>query len=126
MKKLLALLLIVSGCRMPGSKSGLTIINRSGHIVSVQTSAQYPDTSIQDSRPFGSIAPNGEFQITNKTDWAEIADASPGRKLIVFFFDDDTLHAYDWAVIRSAYKTLKRMELTSTDIRRNGYSVVFE
>jgi hypothetical protein len=45
--------------------------------------------------------------------------------LSVFFFDPDTLSAYNWEIIRNEYKILIRYDLSHEDLKRTNWIIYY-
>ena len=123
MKRLLYFLLIsllIAACDYFGHPIDLCISNRSSNKIYFYVSNKYPDTSLPLKGTYvKSIQPNKGYCFDNifhkpypnlrKTD-----------KILIFFFDADTIEYYHWDVIRENYKILAKRVYSWDDIINKG------
>jgi len=90
-------------------------------------SKQYPDTSIPDNYNGLATVPAGmRTPQSFRTDsWDKVFSQFPSDTISVFIISSDTLAAYNWQAIRSAYKIIKRYDLSRQDLERMSYEIIY-
>ena len=128
MKKVLLFLLIIlliASCDFFGHPADLCIVNRSSSKIYFYVSNKFPDTSLPlTSNYVKPIPPNDGYCFENFKR-KPYPDLGKMDKIIIFFFDADTIEYYKWDVIREDYKILERRMLTKQDIINNNWDIVY-
>lgn len=90
----------------------IDVINMASFSIYSGLSYRYPDTSV-DINELRSI--NGKDSVTyeSKKAWEEKIESIPGKKLIIFIFNRDTVEKYGWEKVKADYRIEKRFELTA-------------
>jgi hypothetical protein len=84
----------------------------------------YPDTTLPANKPLlQQIAPNEHGDILSSNKWADVMNSIPSDTLSIYVFDPDTINAYDWSIIKSDYKVLKRYDLSVHDLEETKWVV---
>ncbi|MDL2224545.1 hypothetical protein LJB92_04445 [Bacteroidales bacterium OttesenSCG-928-M06] len=133
MKKtfLLGSLLLFSQCINDHLSRGFDLYNNSGKPISYYMPRvryiSYPDTTL----PLKSPNPymfNKEWHFSfgdigyHENDFFEGMETDT---ISIFFFDPDTLAAYDWSIIRNEYKILVRYDLSHSDLRYLEWEIYY-
>jgi hypothetical protein len=117
--------------RFGESKYPLNIINGSNHTIAYYVAAggiehKYPDTAlISDKFEMGTIPSGASDSWHSSVPFDRLFQLLPTDTLSIYLFHPDTLAKYDWNVIRSEYKVLKRFDVSLDDLKRNHYKVTY-
>lgn len=90
--------------------------------------ALYPDTVISDfEERLGMIESNEKARIAGgSATWESIYEVSvPNDTISIFIFHPDTLALYDWEIIRTGYKALRRYDLSLQDLNQLNFIVPY-
>lgn len=131
-----------STCRknIPGCHPYITLKNNSQIFISGQNQFDYPDTSVSQRNIFlgydsatKKIKSGDDYSFS----WGQgscfeaLFSGGGAHELLIsdtlnlFIFCYDTLVKYDWDVIRSKYKILKRYDLSLEDLKRLNWIVTY-
>jgi hypothetical protein len=130
------ILALISVCgfacvRFADSKYPLEIINSSSHTIAFYVAAsamehKYPDTALISKKfEMGKIQPGDSSSWHSSIPFDRLFQELPTDTLSIYLFHPDTLAKYDWNVIRSEYKVLRRFDVSLDDLKRNGYKVTY-
>jgi hypothetical protein len=135
MKPYLILMLIsVSGftcVKLGETKYPLYIINGSSHTIAFYIAAvgiehKYPDTALISNKfEMGTIRSGGSTLWHSSVPFDRLFELLPTDTLSIYLFHPDTLAKYDWSVIRSEYKVLKRFDVSLDELKRNDFKVTY-
>jgi hypothetical protein len=136
MKPYLILMLIsVSGftcVRFGETKYPLYIINSSSHTIAFYVAAvgiehKYPDTALISNKfEMGTIRSGDSTSWHSSVPFDRLFELLPTDTLSIYLFHPDTLAKYDWRVIRSEYKVLKRFDVSLDELKRNDFKVTYQ
>jgi len=86
----------------------------------------YPDTILTTSKPsLLSVAPNDYNYLDNGKKWEKINEELPEKKLIIYFFNSDTINFYDWTQIKEGNKVMKRMDLSVEELENMNWTITY-
>ena len=104
----------------------IKIENNSPHWIAFIDSRLYPDTLLPITKPFyGASRPNDFAYIDSKADWPDVFTKLPKDTLSIFILNSDTVITYNWDIIRSQYKILKRYDLSLQDLKNRNFVVTY-
>ena len=131
-----SILVLISLCgfaceRFGDRKYPLYIINDSNHTIAYYVAAvgiehKYPDTALVSNKfEMGTIPPGGSTIWDSSVPFDRFFQLLPSDTLSIYLFHPDTLAKYDWSVIRSEYKVLKRFDISYDDLKSNDFKVTY-
>jgi hypothetical protein len=101
----------------------IKIQNNSNDKVRCYASYNFPDTSLNQTKPrLQLINPKSFTTIGSQEKWDKVLAKDT---LEIFIISEDTLIKYDWSIIQIDYKILKRFDLSIQDIERLGSNVIY-
>lgn len=105
----------------------IKVVNNSLQNIYFFDSRVYPDTSLPTTKPyFGGIGANSFGTLDSKEDWPDIFKKLPNDTLSIFILSNDTVNSYDWNVVSSQYKILKRYDLSLGDLQGSNWTVTYQ
>ncbi len=98
--------------------------NKSDKGIVFLVSYNYPDTLIPDTyNKIRGVATGTKTPFDSHDKWEEVFSKLPADTLSIFIFSADTISSYDWQIIRSNYKILKRYDI-SLDYLNNNKGII--
>lgn len=130
------ILALISMCgfaceRFGETKYPLYIINGSNHSIAYYVAAsgvehKYPDTALISNKfEMGTIRSGDSTVWDSSVPIDRLFQLLPTDTLSIYLFHPDTLAKYDWSVIRSEYKVLKRFDVSYDDLKSNDFKVTY-
>ena len=113
------------------TKYPLYIKNASNHTIAFYVAAvgiehKYPDTALISNKfEMGTIRSGGSALWHSSVPFDRLFELLPTDTLSIYLFHPDTLAKYDWSVIRSEYKVLKRFDVSLDDLKGNEFEVTY-
>ena len=122
----LSIILCSSGCEsLVDHVYSIKIQNNSKDTVQFYESYNYPDTTIDVTKPrLKMVYPLKYSYLDSKKDWDEVL-VSPKDTISIFILSKDMVDKYDWAKIRSDYNILKRYDLSLDDLKRQSWKATY-
>lgn len=124
---MLSLLLGASTCVK--RQYALIINNNANHSITfyvgnIGTEHVYPDTALESNKPpMSSIAPGKSMPWGVSYPFEEFIQEFPADTISLYLFHLDTLNRYNWPVIRSNYKVLRRYDLSIEYLHTTNFRV---
>jgi len=136
MKKCSIILIIILGLHLASCvKSDVTetkpvyaimINNKTNNELLVFYQLNYPDTTLQKSRPdVSTIQQRSTGLIPSDKKWDDIIMQNKYQTLSLFFLAGGTFEKYSWDTVRSKYIILKRMEFPLDSLRNLNWTVQY-
>ena len=125
--------IILLFCRCPFSRWGWYCENNTandtlGVYLAWGFYSAYPDTVLPSTAPspLWVLFPGEKTLVyISSGGYEEIIKDLPKDTLSVFFFNEDTLKAYNWQIIRSDYKILVRYDLSFNDLKILNWTIPY-
>jgi len=116
-----------SNCRIPAETVfRIKVENNTAANICYIVSLNYPDTSIPaDKTQLHGLGAHVYGSYDSNEDWSKVLGNSKGGKISFFFFNNDTLGAYDWSIIMNGYKIMKRQDFSIEDLNANDFTAAY-
>ena len=105
----------------------LCIENKGDSNVCFLLNYNYPDTSLPQSKKYLRTLPVDRWErlATSDKKWKKsFSKRFPSDTLHIFFFDPDTIKAYDWKTIVSDYKVMESRMYSRQDLEDFGWDTI--
>lgn len=129
MKKYLIVFLfpfVGCNCKKNLDERSVIITNNATHSITYyfleHAEHKYPDTAIETSVVLTSLPP-GRSTTLFLGDPAYVYKYQKVERMCLFTFHTDTISKYNWDVIRSEYKVLKRYDLSYDDLKQRDFNI---
>lgn len=120
----LSLILCCASCeKLVDHVYSIKIQNNSKDTVQFYESYNYPDTSIDVTKPRLKMAYPMKYSfLDSKKEWKDVL---PKDTILIYILSKDTVDTYSWNVIRSKNKILKRYSLSIQDLEKQSWIVTY-
>ena len=133
MKKIIIPIIILAGCSGTCKKNpfvervySIKVENNSSQWINFFDNRVYPDTLLPAAKPYyGASRPNSYAYIDSKSDWPDVFARLPKDTLSIFILSSDTVNTFNWDIIRSQYKILKRYDLSLQDLKNSNFTITY-
>ena len=105
----------------------LWIENKGDSKVCFLLNYDYPDTLLPQSKKHVQTLSTGRrtHLVCSKQEWKDsFSEHFPSDTLHIFFFDPDTINAYDWETIVSDYKVMESRVYSRQDLEDCGWNTI--
>jgi hypothetical protein len=87
---------------------------------------EYPETKLPSNKPsLISVSAHDYNYIDSSIKWEEIINSIDSDTLSIYIFNEDTIKAYDWSFIKAERKILKRYDLSTQDLKRVNWTIMY-
>lgn len=133
MKKIIIPIILFVGCSGTCKKNpfvekvySIKVVNHSSQWINFFDSRVFPDTSLPVSKPYyGAGRPNDFSYLDSRLDWPDVFVKLPADTLSIFIISNDIVTTYDWDVMRSGYKILKRYDMSLHDLKKLNWTIIY-